>query len=948
MSDRIPVLLVDDDPDLRAVTASFLEREEDRLAVETAADAAAGLDVLADREVECIVSDYEMPGKDGLAFLESVRERDPDLPFVLFTGRGSEEVASEAISAGVTDYLQKRGGTERYERLANRIVEAVEKRRAERDAEQAVEQFRAVAEGASDAIVTIDTDGVIRFANPAVESVLGYEPSELEGKPLTTLMPERHRDDHREAMERYLDTGERGVDWSNVRFNALRRDGDEVPVSLSYGEFAVDGERQFVGVIRDETERDRHRAFIEHASDVVAVLSRDWRFRYLSPSCERVTGHAPSELLGERSLDYVHPDDREAVESAFASVDPGGTPPSAEYRFRTADGGYRWLESVGSDRIEADGVEGYVVTTRDVSERKERERTLSRLREWTRELNYTRTTEEAAELAVEAVDDLIDAGLSGIHLRTADGDSLEPAALGQSVPALFETQPSYDRDAPEGSRAALAWEAFHGEESVVVDELSTYEPLDESSPAESLVLRPIGDHGLFVVSSPEPREFTDTDVLVAEILSGHLEAALDRIERERRVERLHGATRTLVGADSREEIARRAVEAATDVLGFSIVTVRIHDEAAGGLVPMAVSPHAEELLPERETFTPDGGSLNWAVFESGEPEMYDDIRETDALDADTALRSLLIVPVGDHGTIAIGESEPEVFDGVDEYLAGILATAAETAFQAEARTRRLAERTAELERQNDRLEEFAGVVSHDLRNPLEVARGRTQLAREECDSDHLESVERAHDRMTALIDDLLTLAREGDPVTDAEPVDLGAVVDSCWRTVDTKAATLRAEANATVVADEGRLKQLLENLIRNSVEHGSTGSRTESGDSVEHGSTSSEGRSPSGNRAPPGDSRAEPDDSVEHGGESVTVAVGTLPDGFYVEDDGPGIDPDRREAVFDAGHSTSQSGTGFGLRIVEQVADAHGWSVRAVESEAGGARFEITGVDFAE
>ncbi|OYR81063.1 histidine kinase, partial [Halorubrum distributum] len=179
-------------------------------------------------------------------------------------------------------------------------------------------------------------------------------------------------------------------------------------------------------------------------------------------------------------------------------------------------------------------------------------------------------------------------------------------------------------------------------------------------------------------------------------------------------------------------------------------------------------------------------------------------------------------------------------------------------------------------------------------------------------------VERAHDRMTALIDDLLTLAREGDPVTDAEPVDLGRVVGSCWRTVDTRDATLRSEAEGIILADEGRLRQLLENLIRNSVEHGSTSSR------------------------------AEPDDSVEHGGKDVTVTVGTLSDGFYVADDGPGIDPDRREEVFDAGYSTSQSGTGFGLRIVEQVADAHGWSVRAVESEEGGARFEITGVESPE
>src|SRR6056297_1699241 len=99
MTDRIPVLLVDDDPDLLAVTASFLERETDRLTVETASDTTAGLELLEERDIECVVSDYDMPGRNGLDFLDAVRERDPDLPFILYTGTGSEAIASEAISA---------------------------------------------------------------------------------------------------------------------------------------------------------------------------------------------------------------------------------------------------------------------------------------------------------------------------------------------------------------------------------------------------------------------------------------------------------------------------------------------------------------------------------------------------------------------------------------------------------------------------------------------------------------------------------------------------------------------------------------------------------------------------------------------------------------------------------------------------------------------------------
>lgn len=128
----IRVLHVDDDPSLAEVVASFLEREDERLDVHIENDAADGLAALRRGAFDCIVSDHEMPGRNGIEFLRAVRETYPDLPFVLFTGKGSEEVAGEAISAGVTDYLQKRTGTEQYELLANRVLNAVESHRARR------------------------------------------------------------------------------------------------------------------------------------------------------------------------------------------------------------------------------------------------------------------------------------------------------------------------------------------------------------------------------------------------------------------------------------------------------------------------------------------------------------------------------------------------------------------------------------------------------------------------------------------------------------------------------------------------------------------------------------------------------------------------------------------------------------------------------------------------
>ncbi len=214
-------------------------------------------------------------------------------------------------------------------------------------------------------------------------------------------------------------------------------------------------------------------------------------------------------------------------------------------------------------------------------------------------------------------------------------------------------------------------------------------------------------------------------------------------------------------------------------------------------------------------------------------------------------------------------------------------------------TRREHER--ELERQNERLAEFASVVSHDLRNPLNVAQGMLSLATDECESDHLESVTDALDRIEAIVGDTLALAREGQAVTTTTWVDLEATANRCWRMVDTAEATLEVELEGRARASADRLQRICENLFRN---------------------------------------------AVEHGGDDVTVRVGRLEDGIYLEDDGPGIPPDAREAVFEPGYTTSGDGTGFGLAIVKRIAEAHGWTVSVTDATAGGARFEISGIEF--
>ncbi|WP_299268839.1 sensor histidine kinase [Halorientalis sp.] len=213
-------------------------------------------------------------------------------------------------------------------------------------------------------------------------------------------------------------------------------------------------------------------------------------------------------------------------------------------------------------------------------------------------------------------------------------------------------------------------------------------------------------------------------------------------------------------------------------------------------------------------------------------------------------------------------------------------------------------RERELEERNERLDRFAGIVAHDLRNPLNVAHSYLELLRAEGDSDELGMIDSALSRMEMLIEDLLTLAQEGDMVDDPEPASLDAVARDAWSTVETDDGDLTVETDTAVVADPSRLRQLFENLFRNSVEH-SVG--------------------------------------------AVSVRVDTASDGFVVEDDGPGLPAGDRDRLFEPGESGEPNGSGIGLAIVDEIARAHGWSATATDRDDGdGARFEFTGVETAE
>ncbi|WP_115865518.1 hybrid sensor histidine kinase/response regulator [Halorussus litoreus] len=631
------VLVVDDEPGLADVVADHLRRIDGGLSVQTATTASDGLALVRDGPAfGCVVSDYNMPEMNGLELLEAVREEYPSLPFILYTGRGSEEIASEAISAGVTDYVQKGSGPDHYEVLTKRIQNAIAQRRTEAE---------------------------------------------------------------------------------------LRRTQEKI------------------------------------------------------------------EALHQTA--------------AKAATCSGRT--------------------------------------------------------------------ELCRLAVAAAEEILEFDLCDISLR--EGPRLVPQAVSKGVPS-----DGYYRSTRMDDDDSFAAQVFRGEESVRIDDLRSHEAAPAEPNYRSVMTIPIDDHGVFQAVSRDVEGFDDRDQELAELLLAHVGAALDRMESEARLreerDKFAALFRNIPQAvairslDGQEAVAHEVNPAFEAVFGWDA------DDLAGRSVDDRIVPEGDES---------EAAAINERL-RNGERISGKEVRRV----TEDGLRDFLLHTVTTPTDDAAGFV---IYTDITDQK----------------------RRERELQRQNERLDEFASVLGHDLRNPLEVADGNARLLAEDCDSDRTGPLLTALTRIEERVDEALELAEQGQTVREPTAVSVPSVVEDAWEMVDTDDATLTVgELPEEISGDPARLRRLFENLFDNAVEHGSTSNRPEA------------------------------DDARQHGGPALTVEVGSLDceRGVYVADDGPGVGGDH-DRLFERGYTESESGSGLGLRIVEDVARAHGWSVRATEAEAGGLRVEM-------
>jgi PAS domain S-box-containing protein len=406
----ISLLYVDDEPDLLTIARLFLEKSgEFKVATLSSAQEA-----LADPKIwsyDAIVSDYQMPGMDGIAFLKAVRKRSSDIPFILFTGRGREEVVVEAINNGADSYIQKGGNPQaQFAELSHRIGQAVARRRAEQLRTESEKRLLDIINFLPDATFAIDHSGTVIAWNRAMESMTGQSSAEMMGKgnyeyavpfygKRRPILIDLVFSPHDEVRQNYSFVRAENENLTAETINA--KPGGNPCILWGRAAPLRNSEGALIGAIesiRDITEskkvvenlrvsEERFRSLIQNSSDMIRIIDANGIITYSSPSTLRITGFDPGDVIGKNALDYVHPEDRERVKATLDEI-RNRTNHNAfrEYRIRHADGHYIDVEAVATNHLDVPAINGIISTTRPLTERKEAQEKLKRSEEKYRDL----------------------------------------------------------------------------------------------------------------------------------------------------------------------------------------------------------------------------------------------------------------------------------------------------------------------------------------------------------------------------------------------------------------------------------------------------------------------------------------------------------------------------------------------------------------------------------
>ncbi|MFC4449777.1 PAS domain S-box protein [Halorussus aquaticus] len=645
----------------------------------------------------------------GPASERELRREDSDASVTTISstgvGRSSEEIGGQ-LSGGEPEPVRA---------LARRIVDGVA---FEAVADGGVEDdhFWALAEGLSDGVLVIDTDSVVRFANPAVEGIFGYAPDELVGESLTKLMPEDLAERHRERIESYLREGERHVDWNYLELTGRHRDGSDVALSVSFSEYVAGDEVRFTGVVRDISERKRRESELH---------DRIRQQRALSTFSRHALGDEPLDDLMDEAVELV----AEALEQEYAGV--------LEYRADSDDLLTRAVAGWSDDIVdsaaigtERDSQAGYTLLTEEpvVTE------------DLTTEDRFSSDELLESVDATGGISALIGSpdepwGVLGSHDPDPQSYADHDVQFVQSIAHILATviQRRERERRLERSEAMLdavgdgvyaldADSRFVAVNDAYVD-LTGYDPEELLGEHASKVIGPslyedskriqaVLEGGEDVVTTEVTLPTADGGSIPVEVRitpfslgdeTGRVGVVRDVSERKHREEKLTSLNemfRSLVDAETRTEICQCGVDTAVEVLGFPNAAVALYDDDTNSLVPTVRRWNGDDIDDALLGSRAEG--VAWQTFVESETKQYDELRSE--LDADTAMQSALAVPLGKYGVFIAASPDRDAFDATDRSLADMLSSNLRSALDRSEREETLRDQRNDLQKKNRELE----------------------------------------------------------------------------------------------------------------------------------------------------------------------------------------------------------------------------------------------------
>ncbi|MDZ7700556.1 MAG: bacterio-opsin activator domain-containing protein [Halobacteriales archaeon] len=565
------------------------------------------------RSLDCIVTEYELDGATGIQLLESVRDRTATIPVVLATASGDEAVASEAIGAGVTDYvsIDRAADTEAaFEPLFERLDRALRSARRTVTRRHRARQFDASFHDARTATWVLDRDGALTRANQAARDMIDVDIDTVVGEPFWTLPwwagPDGLSGDIRSVTEQAL-----GGSFANavVMLGAASDDAHVLdvsarPVTDERGDVVsvvVDGVdiTERVGLERDLRQSEAlHRVTLNNMTDTVLITNEAGEYTYVCPNVHFIFGYTAREIHELGTIDALLGEDlfdREqlAAEGVLKNIEcPAEDKAGREHTL---------LVNVREVSIQ-DGTLLY--SCRDVTKRKQREEALATLQETARDFLYAETAHEIADHVVEDTPGVLDLEASGVYLFDGDENQLRPVARSPRLEELHGPLSTVHADA-----SSLVGYSFIEDESLFLDDVHESDRLENpATDVRSAAYIPLGDHGVFFVGSVDVGRFDAVTRELADLLAATAEAALDRVARESQLreqdrelqrqnrqlttlnrvnEIIREIDQALVQAETRAEIEHSVCERLTEADRFRFAWIGVVESGTGTIEPSA-------------------------------------------------------------------------------------------------------------------------------------------------------------------------------------------------------------------------------------------------------------------------------------------------------------------------------------------------------------------------